>query len=89
MRTFLGPDAYSYVFDGQWGYLDHALGRQPDRPGHRRAEWHINADEPSVLDYNTNFKKMGDTGINPVSPVFRSGILVLVGYGPGYSGSCP
>ena len=20
------PEAYSYVFDGQWGYLDHALG---------------------------------------------------------------
>ncbi|KPV48114.1 hypothetical protein SE17_39790, partial [Kouleothrix aurantiaca] len=22
----IGQDAYSYVFDGQWGYLDHALG---------------------------------------------------------------
>ena len=22
----VGADAYSYVFDGQWGYLDHALG---------------------------------------------------------------
>ena len=22
----IGEDAYSYVFDGQWGYLDHALG---------------------------------------------------------------
>jgi predicted extracellular nuclease len=22
-------------------------------------EWHINADEPSVLDYNTNFKSTG------------------------------
>ena len=26
IESFLGPDAYSYVFDGQWGYLDHALG---------------------------------------------------------------
>src|SRR6185295_12272996 len=25
ISAFLGPDAYSYVFDGQWGYLDHAL----------------------------------------------------------------
>ena len=24
----IGADAYSYVFDGQWGYLDHALGSQ-------------------------------------------------------------
>ena len=54
---FIGPDAYSYVFDGQWGYLDHALGNAgllPQVSG--VAEWHINADEPSVLDYNTDFK---------------------------------
>ena len=25
LDLFLGPEAYSYVFDGQWGYLDHAL----------------------------------------------------------------
>ncbi|MEZ4732943.1 MAG: ExeM/NucH family extracellular endonuclease [Caldilineaceae bacterium] len=26
VESFQGPDAYSYVFDGQWGYLDQALG---------------------------------------------------------------
>ncbi len=33
IKSFLGADAYSYVFDGQWGYLDHALGSAslPDR----------------------------------------------------------
>jgi hypothetical protein len=53
----LGPDAYSYVFDGQWGYLDHALG-SPSIVGQVAgvADYHINADEPSVLDYNTDFK---------------------------------
>ncbi|MDO9302541.1 MAG: ExeM/NucH family extracellular endonuclease [Anaerolineales bacterium] len=55
--SFLGPDAYSYVFDGQWGYLDHALGSasilsQVTGVG----DYHINSDEPSVLDYNTDFK---------------------------------
>ena len=25
INRFLGPDAYSYVFDGMSGYLDHAL----------------------------------------------------------------
>ena len=52
-----GHDAYSYVFDGQWGYLDHAFasaGVLDEVTG--AAEVHINADEPSVLDYNTNFK---------------------------------
>ncbi|WP_203580747.1 ExeM/NucH family extracellular endonuclease [Microbacterium hibisci] len=52
-----GDDAYSYVFDGQLGYLDHALAA----PGLAAdvtdaSTWAINADEPSVLDYNTNFK---------------------------------
>ncbi len=36
VNQFVGAGAYSYVFDGQWGYLDHALGsRRPGLPGHR------------------------------------------------------
>ncbi|MDO9164783.1 MAG: ExeM/NucH family extracellular endonuclease [Rhodoferax sp.] len=52
-----GADAYSYVFDGQWGYLDHALAT-PSLAAQVAAvgDWHVNADEPSVLDYNTDFK---------------------------------
>jgi predicted extracellular nuclease len=53
----LGDDAYSYVFDGQWGYLDHALASPSlNAQVSGVAEYHINADEPSVLDYNTDFK---------------------------------
>jgi predicted extracellular nuclease len=56
---FLGRDAYSYVFDGQWGYLDHALG-SADLVAKGQvsgvAEYHVNADEPAVLDYNLDFK---------------------------------
>jgi uncharacterized protein len=57
---FVGEDAYSYVFDGQWGYLDQALGtaaltEQVTGVG----DYHIDADEPSVLDYNTDFKSAG------------------------------
>jgi predicted extracellular nuclease len=56
----LGPEAYSYAFDGEWGYLDYALGTssltaQVSGVG----EWHINADEPAVLDYNDDFKSPG------------------------------
>lgn len=60
ISLFLGPDAYSYVFDGQWGYLDHALA-SPSLVSQVTgiAEYHINADEPSVLDYNTNYKTAG------------------------------
>ena len=54
---FLGADAYSYVFDGQWGSLDHALASASlSAQVTGTAEYHINADEPSVLDYNTEFK---------------------------------
>ncbi len=57
ITRFEGPDSYSYVFDGQWGNLDHALG-SPSLTSQVTGvhEFHINADEPSVLDYNTNFK---------------------------------
>jgi predicted extracellular nuclease len=48
---------YSYVFDGEAGYLDHALASAPlQSQVLGAAEWHINADEPSVIDYNTEFK---------------------------------
>jgi hypothetical protein len=55
-----GDEAYSYAFDGQWGYLDHALGSASIRSQIAGVgDWHINADEPSVLDYNTEFKSAG------------------------------
>ncbi len=56
----IGPEAYSYVFDGQWGYLDYALGNPAIQSRVTGvAEWHVNADEPSVLDYNDDFKSAG------------------------------
>ena len=51
---------YSYVFDGQWGSLDHVLASSSMSPQVKNAEkWHINADEPNALDYNTDFKSAG------------------------------
>jgi predicted extracellular nuclease len=48
---------YSYVFDGLSGYLDHALtSASLSEQVTGVAEWHINADEPSVIDYNLEFK---------------------------------
>lgn len=55
---FLGEDAYSYVFDGQIGYLDHALanaGLMDEVTG--VTVWHINADEADLIDYDTSFKQ--------------------------------
>jgi uncharacterized protein len=56
-RHFGGLDAYSYVFDGESGYLDHALASSSlAAQATGTTHWHINADEPIALDYNTEFK---------------------------------
>ncbi|XAH22102.1 ExeM/NucH family extracellular endonuclease [Xylophilus sp. GW821-FHT01B05] len=48
---------YSYSFDGLWGSLDHILVSQSLAAKVGRAvKWAINAEEPVVLDYNTEFK---------------------------------
>ena len=52
-REFGGPGAYGFVFDGQLGYLDHGMSNAsltPQVTG--AAEWHINADEIPLFDYN-------------------------------------
>jgi len=46
-------DSYSFVFDAQAGALDHAIVT-PSLAAQVAStiEWHINADEPQLLDYN-------------------------------------
>ncbi|WP_217358699.1 ExeM/NucH family extracellular endonuclease [Thalassococcus sp. S3] len=59
--SFVGQDnAYSFVFDGQRGALDHALASD-DLAGRVTGltEWHINADEPDLLGYNSRFTDAG------------------------------
>jgi predicted extracellular nuclease len=52
-----GAMPYSFVFNGEAGYLDHALASAALSPQVAdAAEWHNNADEPPVLDYNTDGK---------------------------------
>jgi uncharacterized protein len=59
-KNLLPDSTYSYVFDGQLGSLDHALGSASLASQVAGADkWHINADEPTVLDYNTEFKSPG------------------------------
>lgn len=59
--TLVGPDAYSFVFDGQLGYLDHALASSSLLPQVIGASvWHINADEIPVLDYNDDIRDSGE-----------------------------
>ncbi|MBG1267000.1 ExeM/NucH family extracellular endonuclease [Nostoc sp. WHI] len=53
-------DPYSFIFDGQSGRLDHALSTSSLSAQVTGAtEWHINADEPRILDYNQEFNPPG------------------------------
>ncbi|WP_169448612.1 ExeM/NucH family extracellular endonuclease [Ornithinimicrobium pekingense] len=57
LLEFVGEYAYSYVFDGMLGYLDYAMANAAlDDRVTGAAAWAINADEPSVLDYDMSFK---------------------------------
>jgi uncharacterized protein len=54
LHAHVGATAYTYVFNGQWGVLDHALASPALLPRITgAAAWHINADEPPVLDFGT------------------------------------
>ena len=73
IQSRVGAAAYSYVFDGQWGYLDHALAA-PSLVSQVAdvVEWHINADEPVVLDYNTDFKTAGQVASLYAADAYRA-----------------
>jgi uncharacterized repeat protein (TIGR01451 family) len=60
LNKFGGDTAYSYIFDGLSGYLDHALANSSmEAQVTGVADWHINADEPPVIDYDENFNPAG------------------------------
>jgi uncharacterized protein len=57
IAQYQGAYAHSYVFDGQSGYLDYALASPTLAAQVTGAtDWHINSDEPDLLDYDTSFK---------------------------------
>ncbi len=83
---FHGAFAYSYTFDGQAGYLDHALANASmfaQVTG--AADWHINSDEPDILDYDTTFKPPAQDALYEVDPYRTSDhdpVIVGLGLAP-------
>ena len=58
LTSLLGEQTnpYSFLFDAQAGALDHAVVSASLRPQIvGTIEWHINADEPPLLDYNLEY----------------------------------
>ncbi|WP_198648518.1 ExeM/NucH family extracellular endonuclease, partial [Cyanothece sp. BG0011] len=61
VEEFVGDEAYSFLFDGQYGTLDYALANETLQTQVTGAtEWRINADEPDALDYNLDFGRDPD-----------------------------
>ncbi len=77
-------DQYSYVFQGQAGYLDHALVSASLA---RRVTgvdiWHVNADEALLLDYNTEFNPAGFYEPDPYRSSDHDPVLVGLAARPG------
>ena len=64
LREFQGENEYTFVFSAQWGYLDYAMANESIRNNVTGAAvWHINSDEPDILDYDTTFKSAGQIAI--------------------------
>jgi len=58
-RSLFDADSYSYQFNGQWGSLDHMLASDSlYSQVSGSSKWHINSDEPIILDYNIEFKSV-------------------------------
>ncbi len=60
LKTVPAASRYTYVFDGQAGYLDQAIGSASLANYVKEVQlWHINADEPTVIDYDNNYNPPG------------------------------
>lgn len=70
VAAFGGAGAYSYLFDSQLGYLDHALATSSLTPQISGvADWHINADEIPLFDYNDEVRDTGEATFEEESDV--------------------
>ena len=53
-----GENAYGYVYNGEVGYLDYALANSSFALSIVDVNvWHINADEPDLIDYDMTYKQ--------------------------------
>jgi len=74
LGLLLGDYAYSYVYDGQAGHLDYALAGPGLRTTGQVAGvtiWHINADEPQLIDYDMTLKSPAHDALYAPDP-YRS-----------------
>jgi predicted extracellular nuclease len=77
LKRLPATDRYSYVFKGQSGALDHAFASESLQAQVAGVTvWHINADEPVILDYNTEFKTDDRYAVSPFRSSDHDPVLV-------------
>ena len=70
---FHGEYAYSYLYDGQLGYLDYAMPNTSLFGQVAGATvWHINADEPDLINYDMDYKQPAQDALY-APDAYRSG----------------
>lgn len=85
-----GELAYTFVFDGLFGHLDYGMSSTTmTEQATGVTAWHINADEPDILDYDTTFKSaVQDALFEPNAYRSSDHDPVIVGLGPNASAVC-
>ncbi|MCH7584849.1 MAG: hypothetical protein IH941_06785 [Acidobacteria bacterium] len=69
VKKYEKKSAYTFVFDGQLGTLDHALASKSLKSQVKGLTvFHINADESDILDYDTSFKKPAQDALYEALP---------------------
>jgi uncharacterized protein len=92
LTNLFAPSSYSYQFSGQWGSLDYGLASSSLATQVTGAEkFHNNADEPVVLDYNTEFKSAGQVSSFYAPTAYRASdhdpLIVGLNLGKTFSGT--
>jgi predicted extracellular nuclease len=73
LNALLAPGQYSYQFGNTSGFLDHILvSPSVDRQVIDFRVWHINADEPSIFEYETSNKSASQLNTLYAPDAFRS-----------------
>ena len=88
LERFVRPNGipYSYVFDATSGYLDHALASTSlDAQVAGVTEWHNNADEPEVIDYNLDGKSDDEYVNNAFRASDHDPVVVSLNLAPAYT----
>ena len=82
--SLIGPNAYSYNFGLENGYLDHAMVNSAMNPLVKNvAEWHINADEPAALEaINSNTKPAASNYVAQDQFAASDHDPILIGFNP-------